>query len=331
MPAIESEDGGVRRVTREDVARLAGVSVPVVSFVLNNGPKNVSDQTRARVLAAVRQLGYRPNAAARALRRGRSDLLGIIVPSIANPLFASLAHEVELAALAREMTLLTVSAQVGEVATAVDRLASHRVDGMLIATPITPGDVLALGRSNLPTVLLNQPSAIPGISTLGVDQYGGARTAVEHLIALGHRTIAYLGPEHGDTRRRSGWLDALSAHGLHPGPSLATGFSRDAGLASGRSLVANLGDTTAVFATSDQIALGALLALHEAGLDVPGDIALASFDDSPDAQFAWPPLTAVQQPLEQMARDAVDRLLAGSAEVHTEYKVRLLERASTRG
>lgn len=319
-----------RRVTRADVARLAGVSAPVVTFVLNGGPKKVSDKTRERVLDAVSQLGYQPDAAARALRRGRSDLIGIIVPSIANPLFASLAHEVEEVASARGLTPMIVSAATNEVGLAVDKLAAHRVDGVLIATPMAAADIAALERSRLSAVLVNQSGAVPGTTTFGVDQYGGARIAVEHLIEQGHEGIAYLGPESGDVRRRSGWADALRSRGLPPGPSIVTTFSRESGYDSGQALLDAHPDVTAAFATSDQIALGALLAFHEAGRSVPGDIALVSFDDSPDAQFAWPPITAVHQPLRRMARDAVERLLAGPTDEHREYEVGLQVRASTR-
>ncbi|MGP9693338.1 LacI family DNA-binding transcriptional regulator [Brachybacterium sp. AOP25-B2-12] len=300
-----------RRVTRQDVARLAGVSVPVVTYALNGGPKNVSPATRDKVLAAVDQLGYRPNAAARALRRGRSELLGIIVPNLANPLFAALAHEVEVAAGSRGVTLIVLSASPGEVAAGLERLAARQVDGVLVATPVRSGDIAAIEVTGLPTVLINQPGAIEGIPAIGVDQYGGARLAVDHLVAQGHRDIAYLGPASGDQRRHEGWRDAMGAAGLAPVRVVETPFTREGGYLAGRTVLASTPRPSAVFASSDQIALGALRAFHEAAIDVPGDIAVASFDDSPDAAYAWPPLSSVSQPIGRMAREAVGRLLDG--------------------
>lgn len=302
-----------RRVTREDVARLAGVSVPVVTYTLNGGPKNVSPPTRERVLDAVARLGYRPNAAARALRRGHSEMLGIIVPTLDNALFAALAHEVEMAAGARGITLIVLSSASGEVADGLDRLAARQVDGVLVATPVRSADIAAIEASGLPAVLLNQASAIDGLPAIGVDLYDGARQAVAHLIERGHREIAYLGPTAGDQRRLDGWRDALRASGLRTNAVLETAFTRESGLSSGEALLDLFPRPTALFACSDQIALGALLALHQHGLDVPEMMAIASFDDSSDARYSWPPLTSVRQPLAAMAGEAVSRLLDDSS------------------
>lgn len=325
------DDGALRRVTREDVARLAQVSVPVVSYVLNNGPKNVSPATRQRVLDAVERLGYRPNAAARALRRGRSDLLGFIVPSIANPLFAAFALEIERAAAARGATVITLSARAGEVKVALERLSTHQVDAVLVATGLHSVDVAAVESVGIRAVLLNQPTSVPGIPTFAIDLHGGTRAAVTHLMDLGHRDIAYLGPSDGDPRRYTGWLDALTARGLEPGAHISTAFSRTSGYEAVPRLLALSPRPTAVFASSDQIAIGALLGLHEAGIRVPDDIAVASFDDSPDARFAWPPLTAVHQPLQEMAEDALSLILSGQDEADRLYEAQLVVRASTVG
>lgn len=318
-----------KRVTREDVARLAGVSVPVVSYALNGGPKNVSPATRRRVMEAVARLGYRPNAAARALRRGRSSLLGFIVPNVANPLFATFAHEVELAASAHDVTVIVLSAPVGEVHVAIDRLAAHQVDGVLVATRMQTSDIAALERAQLPAVLLNQPSAIDGVPTFGVDLYGGARAAVEHLVDGGRTAIAYLGPDESDSRRLQGWRDSLAARGLAEGPVMDAAFTRRGGHIAATRLLAEHPQTTAVFASSDQIAVGALLALHEHGIRIPEQMAIVSFDDSPDAEYAWPPLTAVRQPIDRMAAAAVARLLDSTGPDHVRFPVQLIARAST--
>lgn len=320
-----------KRVTREDVARLAGVSVPVVTYTLNGGPKNVSPATRARVMDAVERLGYRPNAAARALRRGRSELLGFIVPSVANPLFAAFARTVEIAAAARDVTVIVLSASPGEVHVAIERLAAHQVDGILIATPMHTADIAALEHSGLTAVLLGQQSAIDGIPTFGVDLYGGARAAVEHLVERGHSAIAYFGPADPESRRLQGWRDALSAHGHATGPVIDADFSREAGYAAVLTLLREHPHTTAVFASSDQIAIGAVLALHENGIALPEDMAIVSFDDSPDAEYSWPPLTAVRQPIETMAAAAVERLLGAEGPEHVRFPVQLIARASTGG
>lgn len=332
MPPSSTPPARPRRVTREDVARLAGVSVPVVTYALNGGPKNVSAATREKVVAAVAQLGYRPNAAARALRRGRSELLGIIVPNLANPLFAALAHEVEIAAGARGITLIVLSAPPGEIAAGLDRLAARQVDGVLVATPLRSTDIAAIELTGIRTVLLNQPAAIDGISTIGVDLYGGARLAVDHLVERGHTRIAYLGPATGDQRRHEGWSDAMGAAGLDTSQVLDSPFTRDGGYACGLQVLALDPRPTAVFASSDQIALGALRAFHEAGVRVPEDIAIVSFDDSPDALYSWPPLTSVRQPVSMMADEAVARLLdeGPTFEQHFhQFPVELAVRASS--
>jgi len=324
-----SKDGSRRRVTREDVARLAQVSVPVVSYVLNNGPKNVSPRTRERVLDAVNRLGYQPNAAARALRRGRSDLLGFIVPSIANPLFAAFALEVEQAAAVRGATVITMSARAGEVRTALERLSSHQVDAVLIATGLHTTDVAAVVQSDANAVLLNQPSSVPGIPTFSVDLHGGVRAAVNHLLDVGHETVAYLGPSDGDPRRYAGWADALAARGAAPGPHIPSPFSRSGGYDAAATFLDLAERPTALFASSDQIAIGVLLRLYEAGIRVPDDVAVASFDDSPDARFTSPPLTAVHQPLREMAEDALALILDGTGPKERQYDAELIIRAST--
>ena len=300
-------------VTRNDVARLAGVSTAVVSYVLN-GSKPVAPATAARVRDAVAMLGYRPNQAARALRLGSPEMLGIIIPDAQNPFFADLTHEVELAAEERGLALLAANAD-GSPARErglVEKFATRRVDGMLLSSTLAVPDVQALVPPEMPLVLLNQYDEVPGVDTVGVDLHEGALIGVEHLADHGHRTVGLIsGTTAGGNldAREAGWRTAIERRGLTPGPVVRETFTLAGGHAAGRRLIETKTMPRAMFVSSDQLAIGLLLALHEAGLRVPEDVAVVSFDGTRDGEFSWPPLTTVAQPVRSMARAAVAALV----------------------
>ncbi|UFU06421.1 LacI family DNA-binding transcriptional regulator [Ruania halotolerans] len=295
-------------MTRADVASAAGVSTAVVSYTLNNGPKNVAPATRERVLEAVRTLGYRPNATARALRLGSTGQVGLVVATVSNPYFGQLTDQVERSAAARGLALLVRTNSGGLVREAIEQLAARQVDGMLIARPMDANDAAAVAESGVPAVLINEASGPAGVPSVGVDRYGGARRAVEHLIEHGHHRVGLIGAGDGGHRQR-GWADALAGAGLPPGPVVAETYSREGGYRAVLQLLALPDPPTAVFASSDEQAVGALLALHESEVPVPGGMAVIAFDGSAASAFTWPPLTAVAQPMEMMVERALDRLL----------------------
>jgi LacI family transcriptional regulator len=301
---------------RADVAKLAGTSPAVVSYVLNGGPRGVSPETRARVLAAIEQLGYRPNGVARSLRMNRTMTLGLVVPDTSNPFFAQLGRAIEEVAFARHYTLL-----MGNAAEDDDRQTAYvrtflarQVDGLFLAPAHGPTSCLPeLQRSGVPWVTLDRQSPGSGAPAVLADNRGGARVATEHLLAHGRQRIACIaGPEDvGPANDRvAGWRDALAEAGFRPSEmSVWHGaFGRRSGYLGARELLASR-RFDAVFVASDQQALGVLRALLELGLRCPEDVAIASFDGIAAAAYSTPALTTMAQPFAGLARTALARLL----------------------
>jgi LacI family transcriptional regulator len=301
-------------VTRKDVARYAGVSTAVVSYVVNGGPKNVAPATEAKVLDAIRVLGYRPNAAARALKLGSSETIGVVVPDTGNPFFELLSHAVEDAAaeLGYGMVLANSGGSLSKEKRNIRNLAARQVDGVVLASVLFEPDLEVLETAGIPSVLLNHASESPGFNSVGVDLEAGARMAVEHLVEHGHERIGLaIGTNTSNSLdgREAGWINALRDAGLPEGPIARTRFDRAGGYLAGQRLLAAAERPTAIFASSDMQGVGILRALHEAGLSVPGDVALVGFDGSIEAEYTWPAMTTVEQPVRDMAEYAVSVLV----------------------
>lgn len=304
-------------VTRADVARAAGVSPAVVSYVLRPGLRPVAPETRERVLAAVERLGYRPNAVAQALRGGPTSSIGMLVPDHTNPFFAELASAVEDLAFARGYVLLMGSTADDEereaayVRTFVDR----RVDALLVVAARSHPELAIAAGAGVPVVVLDRVPEGTGVSTVRTDGVSGAAVATRHLLDRGHAVIgAIAGPEHLTVTddRLAGWRAALVEAGLPHGDDLVghAPFTRAGGEDAALALLAARPDVTAVFVSSDVQAAGVLSACARLGRAVPRDLAVVAFDGTRIAPHTQPPLTVVQQPVEQIARLAVDRLLA---------------------
>ena len=295
-------------VTRNDVAQYAGVSTAVVSYVVNEGPRPVAPETRDRVLEAVRVLGYRPNATARALRMGTTRTFGLITPDGGNPLFAELAKAIDKEAAARGYVVLQTGAD-GDPATEQSKIAEllvRRVSGLLLVAPTEDPD---LSETDIPVIAINR--VLSTVSSVRPQYREGARRGVEHLLEHGHRRVGLVIGGGRSGERELGWRHALRAAGLEDGPIARTTFSRQGGYDAGRELLAATNRPTAVFACSDLQAVGVLRAIHEAGLRIPDDLAVLAFDGTAETEYSWPPLSVVRQPLEQMAREAVSRLIDG--------------------
>lgn len=293
-------------VTRNDVADYAGVSTAVVSYVVNEGPRKVAPETRDRVLEAIRVLGYRPNATARALRMGTTRTFGLITPDGGNPLFAELAKAIDREAAARGFVVLQTSAD-GDPATEnakIAELVARQVSGLVLVAPTADP---ALEDVEVPVIAINR--VLPATGSVRPAYREGARRGVEHLISHGHRRIGLVIGGAGHPERELGWGDALAAAGLPEGPIARTTFSRGGGYRAGQTLLHDR--PTAIFASSDLQAIGVLRALHEAGARVPEDVALVAFDGTRETEYTWPPLTVVRQPVEELARQAVSRLIEG--------------------
>jgi len=301
-------------VTRADVARFAGVSTAVVSYVVSGG-RPVAQPTAARVREAIDILGYRPNGSARALRKGITETLGLILSDSSNPYFAEFAREIEIAASQRGYALMMANSHGDEVVETrlFDEFIGRRVDGLLVGTVGSRPDLYAIRRSGVPAVWIDCPEPVPGYASLGADSFAGASRAVSHLIQRhGHRRVGLVigeaeqGP--ADARER-GWRHALLNDGLVQGPIAHGPWTRQGGLAAGHELLAAPEPPTAIFASSDLQGIGVLRAAHERALRIPEDLAVVSFDGTTESEFCWPPLTTVRQPVCEMAHAAVEIVL----------------------
>ena len=303
----------LRAPVMSDVGRLAGVSHQTVSRVINGSPR-VRPETRARVLAAMRQLGYRPNPVARALVTGRSNTLGVV--SFDTTLYgpASTLFGIERAAHEAGYFIIVASLSAldrASVADAVERLRRHGVDGVLVIAPVeAAADALLHTPTDVPLVSVEAgpPDDVPVVA---VDQRAGAAAATGHLLELGHETVWHVAgpPEFLEAQQRlDGWSATLAAAGAGAPPPLTGDWSARAGYDLGRRLI-EVPDVTAIFAANDQMALGVLRALHEAGRQIPREISIVGFDDIPEAQYFTPPLTTVRQDFGEVGRRSLQLLL----------------------
>ncbi|MEU4605284.1 LacI family DNA-binding transcriptional regulator [Kribbella sp. NPDC023972] len=296
-----------------DVAQLAGVSHQTVSRVLNDHP-NVRGETRDRVLAAIDDLGYRRNLAARALVTRHSRTLGVV--SFDTTLYgpASTVYGIEQAARAAGyfisiVSLKTLTAE--RVVEAVEFLSDQGVDGIVVVAPQRSAARALAGLStHVPVVAVEggQGGDTPAVS---VDQADGARQLVEHLLGLGHETVWHVaGPTDWleAEGRLDGWRKALTAAGRPVPDPLVGDWSPRSGYDAGRRL-AEVPGLTAVFVANDQMALGLLRAFTELRIQVPGQVSVAGFDDIPEAEFFNPPLTTVQQDFGEVGRRSIEILL----------------------
>jgi DNA-binding LacI/PurR family transcriptional regulator len=304
---------GGRRTVMADVAKLAGVSHQTVSRVINDSTQ-VRPETKQRVLAAMRQLDYRPNPAARALVTGRSGTLGVVSfdTTLHGP--ASTLFAIEQAAHAAGYFITIVSLLVLDrtsVLGAVDRLRVQGVDGILVITPQEgAADALVNLPAGVPLVAVEagRPNSVPLVA---VDQFAGAVSATRLLLDLGHRTVSHLaGPRDflEAQQRVDGWRATLEAAGAEVPPLLVGDWSPRSGYRIGQQLAEDP-DVTAVFVANDQMALGVLRAMHERGREIPGELSIVGFDDIPEAQYFTPPLTTVRQDFSEMGRSSLRLLL----------------------
>lgn len=297
----------------EDVARLAGVSRKTVSRVLNN-EQYVSDESRRRVLAAAEELGYRLNHAARALASGRTRSIGVVALGTAGYGTASLLVGIEQAVRDAGYALRVVNTPDGtpqSIAGALESLLEQGVDGIVVSEPHVEGEV-PLG-VDVPVLFLGAPPAFTAARTLtvGVGAHQLARAATEHLLDLGHSTVHHLaGPRrwYATKDRIEGWRAALAARGAHEPPVLNGDWSAASGYAAGRELASD-SSVTAVFAAGDEMAVGLIHALREAGCRVPEDVSVVGFDGNPVFAYVSPPLTTVRQPFEAASSEGIRLLL----------------------
>ncbi|OEU86548.1 LacI family transcriptional regulator [Streptomyces abyssalis] len=328
----------------KDVAERAGVSIKTVSNVVR-GKVRVAEPTRRRVLSAIDELDYRPNASARHLRTGRSGVIALAVPELVQPYFSELATAVIAAAREHDVSVLieeTGGNPASELRVA-SGLSDLLIDGVLLSPQGLDQVTLARRERRVPLVLLGERDYEVAADQVLIDNVAAAREATAHLIAGGRRRIAAVGflsdPLFTFSQQRArGYLDALEAAGLPHEPELTPlvpAFSRTAGQAAMRGLLALREPPDAVFCFSDLLASGAVRAVYDSGRTVPRDIAVIGFDDIEETRFSVPSLSTVAPDKRQLARLAVEALLARTAgdpeaphrTLHVEH--RLVAREST--
>jgi DNA-binding LacI/PurR family transcriptional regulator len=296
-----------------DVGRLAGVSHQTVSRVIN-GSRHVRPETRRRVLAAMDELGYRPNFIARALATGRTNTLGVV--SFDTTLYGPASTLLGIERAAHEAGYFIVVASMKaldrpSLADAVERLRVQGVDGILVIAPLrVAAEALLHAPSDIPLVAV-EAGPDGELPVVQVDQALGASRATAHLLDLGHATVWHLaGPDEflESAQRLAGWRDTLRAAGAEPPPPLTGDWSARSGYDLGRRLARDP-EVTAIFVANDQMALGVLRAMHEAGRVIPDDVSVVGFDDVPEAAYFLPPLTTIRQDFDELGSRSLRLLL----------------------
>ncbi|URW75478.1 LacI family transcriptional regulator [Sphingomonas donggukensis] len=304
--------------TIRDVARAAGVSVASASRAMN-GHSNVTTKTRERVEAAAAALDYVPHLGARSLTMAKTNTIGVVLPDLFGEFFSEIIRGIDRVAHAGGLQLLLANmhGERAETAHAI-RAMRGRVDGLLIMSPDVDADFLNANLPRgLPAVVLNGHITGVGHGSLSIDNGAGARAMVAHLVARGHRRIAHIAGPSGNSdadQRLAGFRAAMAELVGDTAPRVFAGdFTEAAGEAAGRAIAAD-GGIDAVFAANDVMAVGCMAALADAGVAVPGDVAVAGFDDVPIARYVTPGLTTMRVHIADLGARAFERLAALIAE-----------------
>jgi LacI family transcriptional regulator len=304
--------------TMKDVARLAGVSIATVSATIN-GSAFVSAELRERVTAAIHELGYAPDGVARSLKKGRTQLIGLIVADITNPFFTELVHVIEavMQDAGYSVLLCDTDEDFEKECNYLRILQTHRVDGVILA-PTGAADAYqslqALGEK-LPLVLVDRALPNLGLDAATVDSFAGAYEATSHLLDLGHRKVATIaGPHHlAPARDRlNGFRAALEARGIAVRPDFirSGSFREEEAMAAAQDLLSGDDRPSAVFVANNHMMIGVMRAIAALQLNCPREVSVVGIDDFPWANAFTPRLTVVRQPVEEIGRAAVRLLLA---------------------
>lgn len=306
------------RVTIREIARMCGVSMQTVSRVINHRP-DVAPATRMAVEAAIASVGFQPSAVARSLVQRRSQTIGVVAAGLKFFGVAQTLNGITDESQAADYAVLLKEVEGSDdpgVVPSIDFLTAHRVDGIIFAAPELGSDVATLHarlpQTGVPIVFLKFEPSTPFVS-ISIDNRGGARSATEHLLALGRRRIGHIaGPRSWREARdrHEGWLAALRDADVDPGPVVAGNWSSASGEAAFQELLSLAPDLDAVFAGNDQMALGLLHAAHKRRIAIPDEIAVVGFDGLAEAAQFTPALTTVLQPLRELGQLAVRELLA---------------------
>ena len=305
----------IRPITRKEVAERAGVSVAVVSYVVNDGPRPVSPETRRRVERAIDELGYYPNELARSLSRQQTAIIGLIIPSLLNPVYAEIADSLtRYCATEGYRVILGSSGRHHQTEVEFAKsLRAKRVDGVIMIPSESPEEILEpLQQAHIPTVVLEHE--LPNTHCIAINDLQGGQLATQHLLSLGHRRIGIIRRKPTTALSRMRYVafqDMLQAANIPLDPNLV--IESEAGQASGydsmQKLLALPQPPTAVFAHNDVLAMGAISAIYQAGLTVPNDMSIVGYDDTINAAYLNPPLTTIKLPIAEMGHAAGKKIL----------------------
>ncbi|MEZ4633236.1 MAG: LacI family DNA-binding transcriptional regulator [Deinococcales bacterium] len=304
-----------RAVTIFDVARASGVSYSTVSRVLN-GFAFVKESTRQKVLNTAEKMGYVANLQARSLAGGKSQVIGLVIPNLDEGYVNSISSGIDEALTKANYDLMIYTNKYGKEAKYVNSIIHGPSDGLILLVPLIPSSYLdTLRHKHFPHVLIDQIDPSAQSSSINSSNFQGAYEATSYLISLGHRRIGFIGgiPEiHSAQERLKGYKQALSDHQLAWDESLIqTGnFQHQLAYENSQKLLNLSPPPSAIFASNDLSAFGAMEAIRERGLNIPEDISLIGFDDIPQASISYPKLSTVRQPLKEMGKLAVEMLLA---------------------
>lgn len=302
--------------TLEDVAKAAGVHPASVSRALRGVGKKVSDETRLKIERIAKEMGYRPNTVAASLRTKQTNLIGIVVPDLANPLFGPIVQGLEVELRSQGLMCLVVQTPAAreQRKSVVEALATRQVSGLVILAAENDDPMLEAAQAfAIPTVLVNRGHGERRFPSVVNDDRESVRLVLEHLVELGHKSIAHVaGPGRSSTgrARREAFEELARAMKIKGVVVEAQAFTRQAGHdAAVQLLLRRSPAATAIFAANDLIALGVLDALREKGLAVPGDVSLVGHNDMPLVDLIAPPLTTVHIAIDQMSRQAAQMLV----------------------
>ncbi len=308
-----------KRPTQADVAERAGVSQAMVSYVINNNTTvTIPDETRQRILSAMSEIGYVPNVTARRLRSSKTYTIAGVIPDITNPFYPAFERGIQDAAnqVGYDLVIYNTDGVAERERKCLDSLLQGRVDGIVgVFFHMRVGDLIPLLEQPIPIVRLEAMPKTPGhlpLDNIYIDNVSASHAAVEFLIGKGHQRIAMLSSHEGPARfREMGYREALTAHHIAFEPLYLSygAYSEDGGYAAMTALLRQRVAVTAVFAANDLMAMGAMLAIREAGLAVPRDIVVMGFDDIPTAKLVYPALTTVAQFQRELGQRAAEMLL----------------------
>lgn len=330
-------------VTQHDVAAIAGVSRKTVSNVINGYP-HISPDVASRVSAAIEQLGYTPSRAARSLRTGRTQTIQLIIPELDVSYFAELARWIVTAAESKGLAVL-IAQTLGDSERerrAIDGEQAEYVDGSILSPVSSDIPSIAHRQTGSPIVLVGELAGEGSLTHVGIDNVAASQTATEHLAHRGYQRIAFIGAQHSSTSRMAqmrlqGYRNAIEKSGRPFEESLVeytTGYHRRDGAEAMQRLLTRHTRPDAVFCATDLLAMGAMRAVRDEGLQVPDDVAVVGFDDIEEGRYSAPSLTTISPDKRRIAEIAVDQLVAlmsgdrqsaGGAELAVPFELRVRE------